>query len=197
MFGDRADRRQPQRLPALRRVQREPVPAERVEMRAAGDQHHVLPGRRQAATDYSTDSARTHDHPTHTDESMSHLAVRSRPVSMTIIADPVWPVLVLAAIQYVDAAMCARPVDAVRRCLDDVHAPPLVRRLLTPIKLAAGTGLLLGLVVPYLGVLTCAALVAYFAIAVGMHLRARDLRRNFRNAVGLGVLSGLVSLCYL
>lgn len=116
---------------------------------------------------------------------------------MTIIADPVWPVVVLAAIQYVDAAMCARPVDAVRRCLDDVHAPPTVLRLLTPIKLAAGTGLLLGLVAPYLGVLTCAALVAYFAIAVSMHIRARDLGRNFRNAVGLGAVSGLVGLCYL
>jgi len=117
---------------------------------------------------------------------------------MTIIADPVWPVLLLAAVQFVDAAMCWRPVDAVRRCLDDVHAPPFVLRLLTPIKLAAGAGLLAGLVVPYLGVLTCAALVAYFAIAVSMHIRARDLRRNFRNAVGLGVASGLVGgLCYL
>ncbi len=116
---------------------------------------------------------------------------------MTILADPVWPVVALAAIQYVDAAMCVRPVDAVRRCLDDVGAPPLVRRLLTPIKLAAGTGLLVGLVVPYLGVLTCAALVAYFAIAVSMHIRARDFHRNFRNAVGLGLVSGLVSLCYL
>jgi hypothetical protein len=116
---------------------------------------------------------------------------------MTILADPVWPVLVLAAIQYVDAAICVRPIDVVRRCLDDVHAPPRVRRLLTPIKLAAGTGLLLGLIVPYLGVVTCAALVAYFAVAVTMHIRARDLHRNFRNATALGLLSGLVSLCYV
>ncbi|GIF76368.1 DoxX family protein [Asanoa siamensis] len=116
---------------------------------------------------------------------------------MPILADPIWPVALLATIQYVDAAVCWRPVDAVRRCLDDVHAPPLVRRLLTPIKIAAGSGLLLGLVVPYLGVLTCAALVAYFAIAVTMHIRARDLGRNFRNAAALGLTSALVSLCYL
>ncbi|HTF09320.1 MAG TPA: DoxX family protein [Asanoa sp.] len=116
---------------------------------------------------------------------------------MSILADPGWPVVALAAVQCVDAAICARPIGAVQRCLDDVHAPPLVRRLLTPIKLAAASGLLLGLVVPYLGVLTCAALVAYFAIAVTMHIRARDLGRNFRNALGLGVASGLVTVCYL
>ena len=116
---------------------------------------------------------------------------------MPILADPVWPVVALAAVQCVDAAISWRPIPAVKRCLDDVHAPPLVRRLLTPVKLAAATGLLAGLVVPYLGVITCAALVLYFAIAVGMHIRYRDLGRNFRNAVGLGVVSGLVSLCYL
>ncbi|MDG4824105.1 DoxX family protein [Asanoa sp. WMMD1127] len=116
---------------------------------------------------------------------------------MAILADPVWPVVAFAAVQYADAAFCWKPVDFVRRCLDDVHTPPLVRRLLTPIKAAAGTGLLLGLVVPYLGVVTCAALVAYFAIAVAMHIRAHDLHRNFRNAIALGVVSGLVSLCYL
>ncbi|GAA1866079.1 DoxX family protein [Asanoa iriomotensis] len=116
---------------------------------------------------------------------------------MPILADPIWPVALLAAVQYVDAAMCWKPMDVVRRCLDDVHAPQAIRPLLTPLKLAAGSGLLLGLVVPYLGVLTCASLVAYFAVAVTMHIRARDLGRNFRNAVGLGVASGLVSLCYL
>ncbi|MEV4620341.1 DoxX family protein [Asanoa sp. NPDC049573] len=116
---------------------------------------------------------------------------------MPILADPVWPVVVLAAVQGVDAAICWRPIAAVQRCLDDVHAPPPVRRLLTPIKLAAATGLLAGLVVPYLGVLTCAALAAYFAIAVTMHIRARDLGGNFRNALSLGIASGLVSICYL
>src|ERR1700741_728889 len=128
---------------------------------------------------------------------MSHPAWSSRPVTMPILADPIWPVALLAAIQDVDAAICWKPIGVIRRCLEDVHAPPRVRRLLTPIKLAAGSGLLLGLVVPYLGVVTCAALVAYFAIAVIMHIRARDLGRNFRNATALGVAAGLVSLCYL
>ena len=116
---------------------------------------------------------------------------------MSILADPVWPVVALAVIQFVDAAMCYRPIALVQRCLDDVHAPRFVARLLTPIKLAAGSGLLLGLVVPYLGLLTCAALVAYFAVAVAMHIRARDIGRNFVNATGLGVTSALVGLCYL
>jgi hypothetical protein len=116
---------------------------------------------------------------------------------MRILADPVWPVVALAAISYVDAALCWRPVDFVRRCLDDIDAPPLARRLLTPVKAAAGTGLLLGLVVPYLGVLTCLALVAFFAVAIAMHVRARDIGRNFANATALGVISGLVTLCYV
>jgi ABC-type transport system involved in cytochrome bd biosynthesis fused ATPase/permease subunit len=116
---------------------------------------------------------------------------------MPILAEPLLPVLALAAVQYIDAAMCYRPTDYVRRCLQDVHTPRAVYRLLTPVKVAAGSGLLLGLVVPYLGVLTCVALVAYFAVAVTMHVRARDIGRNFGNATGIGVVSALVALCYL
>ncbi|WP_258723602.1 DoxX family protein [Cellulomonas sp. NS3] len=105
---------------------------------------------------------------------------------MSPTPDPVWPVLVLALVQLVDAAACVRPVPFVARCLDDVGFPRRWWWVLPPLKLAAVGGLVLGLVVPYLGALTCGALVAYFVVAVGMHVRARDLGRNlFVNALGM------------
>jgi len=114
-----------------------------------------------------------------------------------LLADPVWPVVTLAVIQLVDAGLCLKPVPFVRQCLDDVHCPPRVRRLLTPVKLAAALGLLAGLVVPVLGLLTCLALVAYFLIAVVLHLRFRDLGLNFVNATGLAVVCGAVAACFV
>jgi hypothetical protein len=46
--------------------------------------------------------------------------------------------------------------------------------------------------VPYLAAVVTAALVAYFLVAIGMHLRARDLGRNlFVNA------SGMLATCLL
>jgi hypothetical protein len=48
------------------------------------------------------------------------------------------------------------------------------------------------LVVPYLAAVVTAALVAYFVIAIGMHLRACDLGRYlFLNA------SGMLATCLL
>lgn len=108
-----------------------------------------------------------------------------------------WPLLVLAAIQVVDAVLCVRPVPFVRDCLEAVRFPRRFWPVLTPLKVAAAAGLVAGLWVPYLGLLTSAALVAYFLIAIGMHLRARDLgARLFVNATGMLVLSlGTGALC--
>lgn len=114
-----------------------------------------------------------------------------------ILAQPVWPVLALALVQLVDAGLCVKPAAFVRQCLDDVHCPHPVRRWLTPIKLAAAAGLLGGLVVPALGAITCGALVAYFAIAVSLHLRAGDFGRNLVNASGLAVACGAVTFCFV
>ena len=41
---------------------------------------------------------------------------------------------------------------------------------------SAGAGLLAGLAVPGLGTVAAAGLVAYFVIALGAHLRARDFQ---------------------
>ncbi|MGH3459287.1 DoxX family protein [Aeromicrobium sp.] len=109
---------------------------------------------------------------------------------MPAYPEPEWPLLVLAVIQVVDAILCIGPAPFVRECLEAVHLPRRMWPLLTPLKLAAAAGLVGGLWVPYFGLVTCAALVAYFLIAIGMHLRARDLgSRLFVNASGMLVLS--------
>ena len=56
-------------------------------------------------------------------------------------------------------------------------------------KLAAAAGLIAGIWIPYLGLVTTLALVGYFVAAITAHVRAHDLGRNlFLNAVGMLVL---------
>jgi hypothetical protein len=103
------------------------------------------------------------------------------------MVDPWWPLAALALIQAADAAFCDKPLGFVRDCLIDVRFR--FWPVLTPLKLAAAAGLVLGIWFVPLAVLTSAALLAYFLIAIAMHLRARDLGRNlFVNASGMLVL---------
>ena len=117
---------------------------------------------------------------------------------MRVTADPAWPALVLAAVQLVDAALCRRPVAFIQKCLEDVRFPRRWWPVLPPLKLAAAAGLVLGTVVPYLGAVTCLALVAYFLVAIAMHVRARDIGRNLLvNASGMLVLCvGTYAVCF-
>ena len=102
---------------------------------------------------------------------------------------PWWPLAALAAVQLVDAALSRRPVAFVADCLRDVRFPRRFWPLLSPLKLAAAAGLLIGIWVPWLALLTTAALVAYFVIAIAMHVRAHDFGRNlFVNATGMLLL---------
>lgn len=113
-------------------------------------------------------------------------------------ADPVWPVLVLAAVQLADAAMCWRPLPFIADCLRDVRFPERWWPVLTPVKTAAAAGLVTGVWWAWLGVLTGVCLVVYFAIAVTMHVRAHDLGRNAFNAAALAVLTaGVTWWCFL
>lgn len=108
---------------------------------------------------------------------------------MSIVPDPIWPVVVLAAIQLVDAALSYRPVAFVAQCFEDARFPREWWWTMTPIKVAAAAGLLAGIWIPYLGIVTNGALIAYFVVAIGMHVRARDLGRNlFLNASGMLVI---------
>jgi hypothetical protein len=58
--------------------------------------------------------------------------------------------------------------------------------VLPVLKLAAASGLLIGIWFRPLAIVTSAALVLYFLLAFGAHLRARDLGRNlFLNCTGM------------
>ncbi|MGH3637216.1 MAG: DoxX family protein [Mycobacterium sp.] len=101
-----------------------------------------------------------------------------------------WPLAVLAAIQLTDAALCWKPVEFIRDCLVDVRFPRRFWRVLPALKAASAAGLIIGIWFPPLALLTCAALVCYFVVAITMHVTARDFGRNlFVNA------SGMLALC--
>jgi hypothetical protein len=103
--------------------------------------------------------------------------------------EPWWPLAVVAAIQLVDAALSWRPVRFVADCLRDVGYPERWWWLLSPIKIAAAAGLVIGIWVEPLALLTSACLVGYFVIAIAMHIRARDFGRNlFVNATGMLII---------
>ena len=102
------------------------------------------------------------------------------------MVQPWWPLALLAVIQLGDAAMCVKPVAFVRQCLTAVRFPERFWRLLPPLKVAAAAGLVAGIWVPPLAVLTAAALVCYFVIAVAAHIRVHDFGRNlFLNATAM------------
>lgn len=106
--------------------------------------------------------------------------------------DPIWPVVLLALISFADGLLCLRPVRFIAECFENVGWPRRWWWVMAPIKFAAAAGLAAGLWVPYLGAVTSAALVVYFALAVAAHLRARDFGRDlFVNATGMLVLCAL------
>lgn len=105
---------------------------------------------------------------------------------MAPLPDPVWPVIVLAAISFVDGVLCVKPASFIARCFDDVRWPRKLWWLMTPIKFAATAGLIAGIWIEGLALLTTTCLVIYFVTAIGMHVRARDFGRNlFVNATGM------------
>lgn len=96
------------------------------------------------------------------------------------LPQPVWPVVLLGALELADAAVCVRPIPGVRRCLEGVNFPERYWPAIAPVKAAAGVGLLAGTRVPGLGLVTNACVVAYFVTAAGAHVRAHDFGWNFR-----------------
>ena len=105
---------------------------------------------------------------------------------MVLLPDPVWPVVVLAAISFADGLLCVKPVAFIAQCYRDVNWPRSYWWLMPPIKFAAAAGLIAGIWIPGLGLVTSSCLVLYFVVAIAMHVRARDFGRNlFLNAVGM------------
>ena len=91
-----------------------------------------------------------------------------------------------ALIQLVDGVISWSPVAFIAKCFEDVRFPRRWWWILRPIKFAAAAGLVAGIWIPYLGLVTCVALILYFVVAIGMHIAARDFGRNlFVNATGM------------
>jgi DoxX-like family len=69
----------------------------------------------------------------------------------------------------------AIPMPFVTQVLDAINFPSRYRWIFTPIKAAAAIGLFSARWSPGLARLTTAMLTVYFVLAVGFHVRARDL----------------------
>lgn len=106
------------------------------------------------------------------------------------------PARTLTAIQAGDAIACAIPLGVIRRDLDRLGCPPALQRAIPVVKAASVAGLLLGRRDPRLGRLTTAALLAYFACAVGAHARVRDPAWRYAAAVAMGGLTAVARRTY-
>jgi len=82
---------------------------------------------------------------------------------------------VLATYLAASAVGDAIPLPFVTRVLDTIEFPTQYRWIFAPIKAAAAAGLLSARWAPWLARLTTAMLTVYFVLAVGFHVRARDL----------------------
>ncbi len=116
---------------------------------------------------------------------------------MTLLPEPWWLVVALAAALTVDVALSLRPPEFIRRCLDGVGFPREWWWTLLVIKSLAVTGLLVGLVVPGVGLAATVGVVVYFGCAVVAHVRARflgtELWVNCLGLLALAVATLLVS----
>ncbi|MCF8590106.1 DoxX family protein [Gordonia liuliyuniae] len=95
-----------------------------------------------------------------------------------LLRDPV-VYQVAAAGQAADAAACIGPIPYVARCLDSVDFPAEHRWIFPVVKAASAVGLAAAPRFPGLARLTSVMLTIYFVLAVGSHVRARDIGLNF------------------
>lgn len=111
----------------------------------------------------------------------------------------IWPVIVLAAIQVIDALLCIKPVGFIAACFEAVKWPRSLWWTMPIIKFLAAAGLIAGLWISYLGAVTSLALVLFFLVAIAFHIRARDFSRNlFINATGMLLICIAVAIaCFL
>lgn len=118
---------------------------------------------------------------------------------MGVFPDPWWPVVVLALICVGDAIICLRPVAFIAACFERVQLPRRWWPVMPVIKFAAAAGLLAGLWIPYLGLVTSVCLVVYFLLAIGAHVRVRDFGPVlFVNATGmLLICTAVLVWCFL
>lgn len=111
-------------------------------------------------------------------------------MALSELPSPIWPVVVLLAIQAGDAAMMLRPPRFIADCLEGVRLPRDWWWALTTAKAASAVGLVVGFWVPGVAMTTTAAIVVYFLAAAAAHIRARALSSTFWvNCLGMLLLS--------
>lgn len=84
-----------------------------------------------------------------------------------------------AAGQAADAAACIGPIPYITHCMDTVEFPAEHRWIFPIIKGASAIGLAAAPRFPALARLTAVMLTIYFVLAVGSHIRVRDIGLNF------------------
>jgi DoxX-like family len=94
----------------------------------------------------------------------------------------------LAAFLAADAALFVIPAPFIVKTLDTIDFPQRHRWIFAPIKVAAAIGLLSVTRFPALARLTTAMLTLYFVLAVGFHVRARDVSSSAATAAALSAL---------
>ena len=100
--------------------------------------------------------------------------------------DPIWPVIVMAALMILMGIGSIKPAPQIAQTFETVNLPKRVWPLIAPLKFAGALGLILGIWIPVLGLVTILAIVAYFALALASHVRVRDF--------GQGIVGSAVML---
>lgn len=93
----------------------------------------------------------------------------------------------LIGVQLFDALFNLVPSRWMDADLDHLRVPHGLKYVFGSVKAASAAGLLIGLRRPAFGRLTARALVTYFVLAVGAHVRIKD--RPARYAPALGMLT--------
>lgn len=84
-----------------------------------------------------------------------------------------------------DGVAGAIPIKYIKDDLARLNVPDQIQRLVPVCKFAAAAGLIVGLWVPVIGLLTCGALIAYFVVAFGYHQRAHDPVAKYAAAIAV------------
>ena len=99
----------------------------------------------------------------------------------------------LAAYLAASAIGDAIPLPFVTQVLDAIDFPSRYRWIFAPIKAAAAIGLFSARWFPGLARLTTALLTVYFVLAVGFHVKARDLSAAAAGAAANAVIFGALT----